>query len=114
VRANDELIDRTVGTWANNYDVVAPPAVASSRTGAVVAWSDTREATALSQSQDIVVAKVTFEAVHVVRVTGWMAILVGLVVGAAAAMWASVLVMRRHAGRPGARQPQVGEPAAVP
>lgn len=114
VRVNDQLIDRTVGTWANNYDVLAPPAIASTRSTAIVAWSDTREATAVSQSQDIVAAKVTFETVRGVRVTGWMAILVGLVIGAAAAMWAGVLVMRRQLDRPAARRPALGQPAGVP
>jgi hypothetical protein len=97
VRVNDQLIDRTVGTWANSYDVVVPPAIASTPTGAVVVWSDTRSATAVSQSQDLVAARVTVEAVRGVRVTGWHAVLIGLVGGAAAAMWAAVLLMRRQA-----------------
>jgi hypothetical protein len=43
-----------------------------------------------------------------------MAILVGLVIGAAAAMWAGVLVMRRQLDRPAARRPALGQPAGVP
>ncbi len=95
VRANDELIDRTVGTWANNYDVLAPPAIASTSRGAVVAWSDTRNATVLSQSQDIAVATVTFETVTPARVTGLQAALVGVLVGSGIAMWGALLIVRR-------------------
>ena len=114
LRVNDQLIDRTVGTWANNYDVVAPPAIASTRRTAIVAWSDTREATALSQSQDIVAARVTFVAARGTRVTSWQAILVGLIVGAAVAMWGAVLIMRRQSRRPSARRLPLGQPAGVP
>jgi len=95
VRANDELIDRTVGTWANNYDVLAPPAIASTARGAVAAWSDTRNATALSQTQDIGVSTVTFETVTPARVTGLQAALVGILVGSGVAMWAALLIVRR-------------------
>jgi hypothetical protein len=95
VRANDELIDRTVGTWANNYDVLAPPAIASTSRGAVVAWSDTRNATVLSQSQDIAVTTVTFETVTPARVTGLQAALVGILVGSGIAMWGALLIVRR-------------------
>ena len=95
VRANDELIDRTVGTWSNNYDVLAPPAIASTPRGAVVAWSDTRNATVLSQSQDIAVATVAFETVTPARVTGLQAALVGVLVGSGIAMWGALLIVRR-------------------
>jgi hypothetical protein len=85
-----------VGTWANNYDVLAPPAIASTNRGAVVAWSDTRNATVLSQSQDIAVATVTFETVTPARVTGLQAALVGILVGSGIAMWAALLIVRRR------------------
>jgi hypothetical protein len=114
LRVNDQLIDRTVGTWANNYDVVAPPAIASTRRTAIVAWSDTREATALSQSQDIVAARVTFVPARGARVTSLQAVIVGLLVGAAVAMWGAVLIMRRQAQRPSARWPALNQPAGVP
>jgi hypothetical protein len=94
LRVNDQLIDRTVGTWANNYDVLAPPAIASTGTTAVVAWSDTRNATIVSQSQDIATAVVTFERVRPARVTSLQAAVVGIFVGLGLAMWVAVLVVR--------------------
>ena len=121
VRVNDELIDRTVGTWANNYDVLAPPAVASTRASAVVAWSDTRNATTLSQSQDLAVARVAFDMPAATRVTGLQAALVGVLVGAGCSMWAALWIVRRpvrsaSVGRGRAvprRRERAGQPAAV-
>jgi hypothetical protein len=98
VRVNDQLIDRTIGTWANNYDVLAPPAIASGRSRAVVAWSDTRNGTVLNQAQDIATAPVTFETVEPIRVTGLQAALVGILVGSGVAMWGALLIMRRPLG----------------
>ena len=60
VRVNDVPIDRTIGSWINNIDVMAPVAVASLKDGAVVAWSDTRNGNAISNTQDIFTGTVTF------------------------------------------------------
>ncbi|HEX6596235.1 MAG TPA: hypothetical protein VF045_04835, partial [Acidimicrobiales bacterium] len=116
VRVNDQLIDRTVGTWANNYDVLAPPAVASTSTGAIVAWSDTRHASTISQTQDIATATVTFEQPATARVTGLQATLVGALVGSGVAMWLALWIVRRPARSAGASRPDrpVGSPARVP
>jgi hypothetical protein len=109
VRVNDQLIDRTVGTWANNYDVLAPPAVASTPTQALVAWSDTRHATVLSQTQDLAAAVVTFEQREAARVTGLQATLVGILVGAGVAMWVALWIVRRP-GRPATAAPSAAQP----
>ncbi len=103
VRVNDQLVDRTIGPWGDNYDLLAPPAVASTPSAAVVAWSDTRDATVLSQAQDLVVAGVTFERTRTVRVTGLQAALVGGLLGAAAVMWGAVWASRRATLRTAAR-----------
>ncbi|MFP5319573.1 MAG: sialidase family protein [Acidimicrobiia bacterium] len=114
VRVNDQLIDRTVGTWANNYDVLAPPAVASTGTQALVAWSDTRHATTLSQTQDIAAAAVTFERAASARVTGLQATLVGLLVGSGVAMWVALWLVRRPSRAAATGRRSVEPPAAVP
>ncbi len=116
VRVNDQLIDRTVGTWANNYDVLAPPAVASTPTEAIVTWSDTRHASTISQTQDIAAATVTFEQAATARVTGLQATLVGVLVGSGVAMWVALWIVRRpdrSARAVGTNRP-VGSPAKVP
>ena len=118
VRVNDQLIDRTVGTWANNYDVLAPPAVASTATQALVTWSDTRHATGLSQTQDIATATVTFERATSARVTGLQATLVGVLIGSGVAMWVALWIVRRpgrSAAAPGRGRGGGGrKPAALP
>lgn len=38
----DQLIDRRVGVFGNNFDVSGPPALASSNAFAVFGWDDTR------------------------------------------------------------------------
>ena len=115
VRVNDELIDRTIGTWANNYDVLAPPAIVSTPSAALVAWSDTRHGTTLSHSQDMATARVTFETVDAPRVTGLQAGLVGGLVGAGLAMWAALFVVRRPPAGPGPARRRAGasQPAQV-
>ena len=114
VRVNDQLIDRTVGTWANNYDVLAPPAVASTSTQAIVTWSDTRHATVLSQTQDIAAATVTFERTEAARVTGLQATIVGVLIGSGIAMWVALWVTRRPSRQVSPRRTAAGQPAAVP
>ncbi|MGH9278709.1 MAG: sialidase family protein [Acidimicrobiales bacterium] len=106
VRVNDQLIDRTVGTWANNYDVVVPPAIASLGNGALVAWSDTRNATYIDQSQDIAVATVTYGTAKAVRITGIQAALAGTMLGLGVAMWVALLIVRPGSGRRRPPRPQ--------
>jgi hypothetical protein len=97
VRVNDLLIDRTLGTWANNYDVVVPPAVISLDDSAIVAWSDTRHGTFIDQSQDIAVTKVTFDTAKAVRVTGLQATVAGTLLGLGIAMWVALFIVRSRA-----------------
>lgn len=44
IRISDQLIDRRVGVFGNNFDVSGPPALASSNAFAVFGWDDTRNA----------------------------------------------------------------------
>ncbi|MDQ4068632.1 MAG: glycoside hydrolase, partial [Actinomycetota bacterium] len=72
-RVNDVPIDRSVGSWVNNMDVMAPVAIASFNDGAVVAWSDTRNGNTISNTQDIFTSAVTFGDPQVRRVTAFQA-----------------------------------------
>lgn len=42
LRVTDQLIDRRVGVFGNNFDVTAPPALATSDAYVLVGWDDTR------------------------------------------------------------------------
>ena len=99
IKVNDELIDRTLGVWANNFDVMAPPAIASSDAGAIVAWSDTRNGNALSQAQDIYTSTVTFGGLQVRQVTVFQAGVVGAMLGAGILMAFVALRLSRTGGR---------------
>lgn len=59
VQVNDGRIDRTIGTWNNDYFVVVPVSIASWDDRVVVSWSDTRNGTSLSGTQDIYTAALT-------------------------------------------------------
>jgi hypothetical protein len=96
VRVNDVPIDRTIGSWINNMDVMAPVALASSNDGTVVAWSDTRNGNALSNTQDIFTSTVTFGTGDVRRVTGFQAGVVGVLIGLGLAMCLALILTRRQ------------------
>lgn len=96
LQVSDNLIDRTIGTWANNADVMAPPAIASSDAGAVVAWSDTRNGNTLTQSQDTYTATVSFGTATSRRVTAFQAAVAGVLFGAGATMCLAMLLLRRQ------------------
>ena len=65
---------------------MAPVAVASFDSGAVVAWSDTRNGNAISHTQDIFTSTVIFGEGATRRVTGFQAGVVGVLVGLGLAM----------------------------
>ena len=100
-KVNDVPIDRTVGSWINNIDVMSPVAIASFNNGAIVAWSDTRNGNAINQTQDIFTSTVTFGKVKPRKVTGLQAGLAGGLFGLGLAMCLAVLLIRRQ-GRPAA------------
>jgi len=112
LRVNDVPIDRTIGSWVNNIDVMAPVAVAAADDGAVLAWSDTRNGNAISNTQDIFTSTVTFGKATTRRVTGFQAGLVGLLLGLGLAMCLAVLLSRGQnppaatPPRPAAKEPE--------
>ena len=44
IRITDQLIDRRIGVFGNNFDVSGPPALATSNAFALFGWDDTRNA----------------------------------------------------------------------
>ncbi|MGH9150747.1 MAG: sialidase family protein [Acidimicrobiales bacterium] len=97
LRINDVLIDRTIGTWNNDYFVVVPVGLAALADGAVVSWSDTRNGNADTETQDIYASRISFDATDDDegidgRLIG--AGLVGAVLGAGLALCGTVLALR--------------------
>lgn len=52
-RVTESSINRKVGTWSNNFDYRAPPAVASLDETALIAWDDTRLSDGIAVTQDV-------------------------------------------------------------
>lgn len=52
-RVSDRSTSRRVGAWSNDFDMRAPPGLASANDVALTAWSDTRNADQAGQSQDL-------------------------------------------------------------
>lgn len=61
VRVNDLLIDRTKGVDNSSYFLEEPPAIASTDSWAVAAWTDTRNGDASTSSQDLYAATLAFD-----------------------------------------------------
>lgn len=59
IQVTDGRIDRTIGTWNNDYFVVVPVSIASWDDRALVSWSDTRNGTAVTGTQDIYTGAIT-------------------------------------------------------
>ena len=112
VRVNDVPIDRTIGTWVNNIDVMAPVAIDSSDRGPVVAWSDTRNGNEENQTQDIFTSTVTLGQPGERKVTALQAGLVGLLLGLGVAMCVALALVRRQSpptgppSRPAQKEPE--------
>jgi hypothetical protein len=96
LRVNDVPIDRTIGSWENNRDVMAPVALASSSTGAIVAWSDTRNGNTINQTQDIVTSTVRFGKLQARKVTPFQTGVAGLLLGFGIAMCLAAWLVRRR------------------
>jgi hypothetical protein len=59
VRVNDVPIDRSIGTWNGQFFVVVPVSVTSWDDRALVSWSDTRNGTSATGTQDIYTGAIT-------------------------------------------------------
>lgn len=81
VRVTDRSIDRRVGYWGNNSDMRSRPGIASTDDVAVLAWSDTRLADGLSQTQDMFSAAVQFRELSSARSEGALRYLPAVVAG---------------------------------
>ena len=112
-KLNDVPIDRTIGSWINNIDVMSPVAISSDDKGAVVAWSDTRNGNGISQAQDIYTSTVTFGETEARKVTPVQAGFAGVLFGLGLAMCLAVILFRRQNPSPGPQPKKAKEEAPV-
>ena len=96
LRVTDVPIDRSIGTWNGQYFVVVPVSVTSLDDRAVVAWSDTRNGTVASGTQDIFTAAMVPEDDDGTSVIAVVMGAIGLtLLGAGLALLAAVAFRRR-------------------
>ncbi len=95
IQVNDTRIDRTIGTWNEDYFVVVPVSIASWDDRALVSWSDTRNGTSVSGTQDIYTgAMVTGNEDDDSALAQVLAILAAALVGAGLTLLVVAAVMR--------------------
>lgn len=113
VRLNDVTINRTIGTWNNQYYIVVPPAVVSADTYALAVWSDTRNGDDSTNAQDLYAAPIAYDPSLIpsglkgastggytgsdVAVVGIVIGVAGLLAGAGIVMLITVIARRRAA-----------------
>jgi hypothetical protein len=59
IEVTDGRIDRSIGTWNNDYFVVVPVSITSWDDRVLVSWSDTRNGTSVTGTQDIYTGAIT-------------------------------------------------------
>lgn len=96
-RVTEKSINRKSGTWSNNFDYRAPPALASTVRTALVGWDDTELGDEVSNTQDLMLAHVQLVEVPAedTSLPYVIAVLLGLVAGGAVLL----LVAARFRGR---------------
>lgn len=118
LRVTDRIVDRRIGVFGNNFDVSAPPGLATSNDYIIVGWDDTRNATPGelgAGTQDLFTAAVQYQAVgggtsRAVKVA--LAGVVGLV--ATGLVLLAIGLAGRRRGGPPVRETSVGRaPAGV-
>ena len=65
-RVTDQLVDRRIGVFGNNYDVMAPPGMVSLEEYSVLGWDDTRNGKADglgAGAQDLYLGMVQFDGI---------------------------------------------------
>ena len=113
VRLNDVTLNRTIGTWTNQYFIVVPPAIVSADGWATAVWSDTRNGDATTNSQDLYDAPIAYDTSTIpaglkgavtgsytgsdVAIVGIVIGVAGLLAGAGIVMLLTVIARRRAA-----------------
>ena len=61
IRLNDVTLNRTVGTWNNQYYIVVPPAIVAKDSGDIAVWSDPRNGDDSTNTQDLYAAPIAYD-----------------------------------------------------
>ena len=113
ISINDATLNRTIGTWNNQYFIQVPPAVVSADTYAVAVWSDTRNGDDTANAQDLYAGPVAYDVSTIpaglkgastgaytgsdVAIVGIVIGVAGLLAGAGVVMLLTVMARRRAA-----------------
>lgn len=62
LRLNDVTLNRTIGTWNNQYYIVVPPALVAQDGADIAVWSDTRNGDDVTNTQDLYAAPIAYDA----------------------------------------------------
>lgn len=120
VRLNDVTLNRTIGTWNNQYYIVVPPAIVSGDGWATAVWSDTRNGDATANTQDLYAAPIAYDVSTIPAglkgassggYTGSDLAIVGIVVGIAGLLAGAGVVMLLAVSRRRAAARDVKVPA---
>lgn len=61
IRLNDVMLNRTIGTWNNQYFIQVPPALVAQDGADVAVYSDTRNGDSTSNTQDLFAAPIAYD-----------------------------------------------------
>jgi hypothetical protein len=96
-RVTEKSINRRVGTWSNNFDYRAPPAVLSLQESALIGWDDTALGDEVSNTQDLMLAHV--QLVELPGGTSALPYVIAAVLGLAAGGLVLLVIATRSRGR---------------
>ena len=106
LRVSDRLIDRNIGVWSNNVHSHYNVGITSSNDAVYLAWQDSRNGNAVTNTEDIYYAAVYLDGAEVVAgdegstVPGWILLGAGVAIGMGVAMLAVYLLARRPQAAP--------------
>jgi hypothetical protein len=113
IRVSDRSVDRRIGPFAQNFDLWSPPGLLSTNEYALLAWEDTRNGNAVTQTQDIYSAAVQYEVLAEGESQAPKYVLAGALGLVAAGLVFLLIAIRRRSGQSAGVPPRSDREAAV-